>query len=85
MLLATKVGTLLTLALLLAVAVILVTPDPTDDLEAIVDLGKVVPQTSTLVSALNIAQIVRPSKRLCVVGPSNETSRLLDLLCACRC
>jgi len=50
-----------------------------------VDLGKVVPQTSTLVSALNIAQIVRPSKRLCVVGPSNETSRLLDLLCACRC
>lgn len=86
MLLATKVGTLLTLVLIVAVAVILITPDPIDDVDAIVHLGKVVrAQTLTLVSALNIALIVRASERLCVVGPSNVTSRLLDLLCACRC
>lgn len=86
MLLATKVGTFAALALIVAVAVILITPDSTDDVDAILHLGKVVhAQALTLVSALNIVLIARASERLCVVGPSNVTSRLLDLLCTCRC
>jgi hypothetical protein len=85
-LLGTKVGFFFALVLIVAVASILITPDPTDDVDAIVHLRKVVyDQALTHVPVPDVALIVRARGPLYVVVSSNVTSRVLDLLCTCRC
>jgi len=85
-LLGTKVGFFFALVLIMAVASILITPDLTDDVDAIVHLRKVVhAQAVTHLPVPNVALMVRARGPLYVVVSSNVTSRVLDLLCTCRC
>jgi hypothetical protein len=85
-LLATKVGFFFALVIIVAVASILITPDPTDDVDAIVHLRKVVyAQSLTHVPVPSVALIVRARGPLYVFVSSNVISRVFDLLCTCRC
>jgi hypothetical protein len=68
------------------VAFILVTPDPTDDVEAILHLVKGAHSCAVgFVSTLNTALIMRMSGRMYVSSASNVMSQVPELLCIYRC
>ena len=74
------------LALAVAVAFILITPDPTDDVDAVLHL--VTGAHSHAVghlATLNTALIMRVSGRLYVSSASNVMSHVPELLCTYRC
>ena len=86
MLRARESNVVIALALALVVAFILVTPDPTDDVEAILHLVKSVHSYAVgFVSTLNTALIMRASGRLYVPSASNVISHAPELLCTYRC
>jgi hypothetical protein len=65
---------------------ILVTPDPTDDVDAILHLVKAAQSHAVgHVSTLNTALIMRLSGRLYVPSASNVMSHVPELLCTYRC
>jgi hypothetical protein len=69
-----------------AVVFILVTPDPTDDVDAILHLVKGAHSHPICdVSTLNSALIMRVSSRLYVSSASNVMSHVPELLCTYRC
>ena len=74
------------LGLAVTVAFILVTPDPTDDVDAILHLVKGA-QSHAFghVSTLNTALIMRVSGCLYVFSASNVMSHVPELLCTYRC
>jgi hypothetical protein len=68
------------------VAFILVTPDPTDDVEAILHLVKGAHSCAVgFVSTLNTALSMRVSGCLYVSSASNVMSHAPELLCTYRC
>jgi len=74
------------LALAVAVVFILVTPDPTDDVDAILHLVKGAHSHAVgLVSTLNTALIIRVSGRWYVSSASNVMPHVPELLCTYRC
>ena len=74
------------LALAVAVAFILVTPDPTDDVDAILHLVKGAQSHAVShVSTLNTSLIMRVSGRLSVSSASNVMSHVPEPLCTYRC
>jgi|HubBroStandDraft_4_1064222.scaffolds.fasta_scaffold07477_5 hypothetical protein len=81
-----KIDAVIALALAVAVVFILVTPDPTDDVAAILHLVKGARSHPICdVSTLNSALIMRVSCRLYVSSASNVMSHVPELLCAYRC
>jgi hypothetical protein len=65
---------------------ILVTPDPTDDVDAILHLVKAAQSHPVChVSTFNSALIMRVSSRLYVSSASNVMSHVPELLCTYRC
>ena len=81
-----EINVVIALALALVVAFILVTPDPTDDVEAILHLVKGAHSHAVgFVSTLNTALIMRMSGRMYVSSASNVMSQVPELLCIYRC
>ena len=86
MLRAREIDAVIVLALAVAVVFVLVTPDPTDDVDAILHLVKGAHSHSVgFVSTLNTALIMRASGRLYVPSASNVISHAPGLLCTYRC
>ena len=81
-----EIDAVIALALAVAVVFILVSPDPTDDVDAIFHLVKGA-QSHAFghVSTLNAAVIMRVSGRLYVFSASNVMSHISALLCTYRC
>src|SRR5215469_6865007 len=83
---AREIDAVIVLALAVAVVFVLVTPDPTDDVDAILHLVKGTQSHAFAhVSTLNIAVIMRVSSRLYVSSASNVMSHVPQLLCTYRC
>ena len=81
-----EINAVIALALAVVVAFILVSPDPTDDVDAILHLVKAAQSHAVgHVSTLNTALIMRVSGRLYVSSASNVMSHVLELLCTYRC
>lgn len=81
-----EINVIVALALALVVAFILVTPDPTDDVEAILHLVKGAHSYAVgFVSTLHIALIMRVSGRLYMPSASSATAHAPELLCTYRC
>lgn len=81
-----EIGAVIALALAVAVVFILVTPDPTDDVDAILHLvTSAHSHTVGHVSTLSTALIMRVSGRLYVSSSSNVMSHIPELLCTYRC
>ena len=81
-----EIDAVIALALAVAVAFILVTPDPTDDVDAILHLVKAAQSHAFgQVSTLNTALIMQVSGRLYVFSASNVMSHVPELLCTYRC
>jgi hypothetical protein len=81
-----KIGVASALLLVLAVAVVLITPDTTDDINALLYRGKAV-SVHALDSAfgLNLGLVVRPRADLLSVSASIMPLPLLERLCTYRC
>ena len=81
-----QINVVVALALALVVTFILITPDPTDDVEAILHLVKGAHSYAVgFVSTMNTAPIMRVSGRLYVPSASNKTAHAPELLCTYRC
>lgn len=81
-----KIGAVVAIVLAVAVVSVLVTPDPTDDVEAILHPGKAIQvQALALVSAPTVTLIAPATRRLQMDATPNVTPSLLQLLCSCRC
>ena len=81
-----KIGVAVALLLVVAVAVVQFTPDPTDDINALLHRGKAV-SVHTLDSAFgrNLGLVVRPWADLLSVSASIKRLPLLERLCTYRC
>jgi hypothetical protein len=81
-----KIGVAVALLLVVAVAVVQFTPDPTDDINALLHRGKAV-SVHTLDSAFgrNLGLVVRPWADLLSVSASIMRLPLLERLCTYRC
>ena len=81
-----EIDAVIALALAVAVVFILVTPDPTDDVDAILHLVKAAQSHAVgHVSTLNTALIMRVSSLLSASSASNVMSHGPELLFSYRC
>ncbi len=81
-----EINAVIALTLAVAVVFILVSPDPTDDVDAILHLVTGAHwHAAGHVSTLNTALIMRVSGRLYVSSASNVMSHVPQLLCTYRC
>ena len=86
MLFKARIGAVIAIVIATAVAFILVTPDPTDDVDGIVHSGKRVhAQMHSLDFVHYSTLITQTGKILHVKLTPNITPNLIDLLCSCRC
>lgn len=81
-----KIGAVVVIVLVVAVAFVLVTPDPTDDVDAILGPGKGVQlQALAAVSALTSLLITPAAQRSQIDAAPHVAPALLELLCSSRC
>jgi hypothetical protein len=81
-----KIGVAVALLLVVAVAVVQITPDPTDDINALLHRGKAVSvHALDSASGLNLGLVVRPWADLLSVSASIIPLPLLERLCTYRC
>jgi len=81
-----KIGAVVVIVVVVAVVFVLVTPDPTDDVDAILRPGKGVQlQALASVSALIPTLITPAAQRSQIDAAPNVTPALLELLCSSRC
>jgi len=80
-------GVLVVIALVAAVAFVLITPDPTDDVDAVLHMGK-----SLHVPAFQLADLldvglgrVSVNHSSPIVAPFNVSQSSIELFCSCRC
>jgi hypothetical protein len=82
----TSIGSAIAIVVMMAVVLILITPDPTDDVDGILQLDKrVLVPTSVVDSALSVPLSIHSSRHAHTHLASKIVPNLLELLCASRC